>query len=132
MPGPGAALPSAPVFAAEPIYNSLPGVPALQPPLSPNLNPGLPPMPIPASGAAQPSAPVFAIEPMLGQAQSSPAPSFVQPQGGKTGSAASDLVPPVSDAIGTAAGRRRAVRRPRRVAFRATPTWPRCPSRWAA
>ncbi|MBC7833433.1 MAG: segregation protein B, partial [Hyphomicrobium sp.] len=53
MPGPGAALPSAPVFAAEPIYNSLPGVPALQPPLSPNLNPGLPPMPIPASGAPQ-------------------------------------------------------------------------------
>ena len=61
VPGPGAALPSAPVFAAEPMYNSLPGVPALQPPLSPNLNPGLPPMPIPASGAAQPSAPVFAI-----------------------------------------------------------------------
>ena len=57
FPGPGAALPSAPVFAAEPIYNSLPGTPALQPPLSPNLNPGLPPMPIPASGAAQPSAP---------------------------------------------------------------------------
>ena len=54
IPGPGAALPSAPVFAAEPIYNSLPGVPALQPPLSPNLNPGLPPMPIPASGAAHP------------------------------------------------------------------------------
>ncbi len=26
VPGPGAALPSAPVFAAEPIYNSLPGV----------------------------------------------------------------------------------------------------------
>ena len=69
VPGPGAALPSAPVFAAEPIYNSLPGVPALQPPLSPNLNPGLPPMPIPASGAAQPSAPVFAIEPMVGLAQ---------------------------------------------------------------
>ena len=63
FPGPGAALPSAPVFAAEPIYNSLPGAPALQPPLSPNLNPGLPPMPIPASGAAQPSAPVFSVEP---------------------------------------------------------------------
>ena len=94
VPGPGAALPSAPVFAAEPMYNSLPGVPALQPPLSPNLNPGLPPMPIPASGAAQPSAPVFAIEPMLGHAQSSPAPSFIQPQGGKSGSAA-PLVPPV-------------------------------------
>ena len=29
VPGPGAALPSAPVFAAEPMYNSLPGVPAL-------------------------------------------------------------------------------------------------------
>jgi len=94
MPGPGAALPSAPVFAAEPIYNSLPGVPALQPPLSPNLNPGLPPMPIPASGAAQPSAPVFAIEPLLEQAQSSPSPSFIQPQGGK-GSPAAPLVPPV-------------------------------------
>lgn len=49
MPGPGAALRSAPVFAAEPIYNSLPGVPALQLPLSPNLNPGLPPFPFPSS-----------------------------------------------------------------------------------
>jgi cysteine desulfurase / selenocysteine lyase len=94
FPGPGAALPSAPVFSAEPIYNSLPGTPALQPPLSPNLNPGLPPMPIPASGAAQPSAPVFSIEPMLGQAQSSPAPSFIQPQGGK-GASAGPIVPPV-------------------------------------
>ena len=56
-PGPERALPSAPVFAGEPIYNSLPGVPALQLPLSPNLNPGLPPFPFPASGAAQPSAP---------------------------------------------------------------------------
>jgi cysteine desulfurase/selenocysteine lyase len=94
MPGPGAALPSAPVFAAEPIYNSLPGVPALQPSLSPNLNPGLPPMPIPASGAAQPSAPVFAVEPLLGQAQSSPSPSFIQPQGGK-GAAGAPIVPPL-------------------------------------
>ena len=109
IPGPGAALPSAPVFAAEPIYNSLPGVPALQPPLSPNLNPGLPPMPIPASGAAQPSAPVFAIEPMLGHAQSSPTPSAIQPQGGKTGSAAPLVRPvPMPSAaplpVGTAAG----------------------------
>src|SRR5215831_14782057 len=60
VPGPGAALPSARVFAAEPLYNSLPGVPALQLPLSPNLNPGLPPFPFPSSGAAQPSAQVFA------------------------------------------------------------------------
>ena len=93
VPGPGAALPSAPVFAAEPIYRSIPGLPAIEPPLSPNLNPGLPPMPIPASGAAQPSAPVFAIEPMLGHVQSSPTPSAIQPQGGKSGNAA-PLVPP--------------------------------------
>ena len=30
IPGPGAALPSAPVFAAEPMYRSLPGLPALR------------------------------------------------------------------------------------------------------
>ena len=83
MPGPGAALPSAPVFAAEPIYNSLPGVPALQLPLSPNLNPGLPPFPFPASGAAQPSAPVFAVEPLIAQATSAPTPGAVAPLGEK-------------------------------------------------
>ncbi len=114
FPGPGAALPSAPVFSAEPIYNSLPGTPALQPPLSPNLNPGLPPMPIPASGAAQPSAPVFSIEPMLGQAQSSPLPSFIQPQGGKNASrrparaaGADTVVPDASQrrAVGTRTAR---------------------------
>jgi cysteine desulfurase/selenocysteine lyase len=94
VPGPGAALPSAPVFAAEPMYNSVPGVPALQLPLSPNLNPGLPPMPIPASGAAQPSAPVFAGEPMLVQAQSAPTPGFAPQQGGKP-EPAMTLMPPV-------------------------------------
>ena len=83
MPGPGAALPSAPVFAAEPIYNSLPGVPALQLPLSPNLNPGLPPFPFPASGAAQPSAPVFAVEPLIAQATTAPTPGAVAPLGDK-------------------------------------------------
>ncbi len=83
MPGPGAALPSAPVFAAEPIYNSLPGVPALQLPLSPNLNPGLPPFPFPASGAAQPSAPVFAVEPLIAQATTAPTPGAVAPLGEK-------------------------------------------------
>jgi cysteine desulfurase / selenocysteine lyase len=66
-------LPSAPVFAAEPLYNSLPGVPALQLPLSPNLNPGLPPFPFPSSGAAQPSAQVFAVEPLIAQASNGPA-----------------------------------------------------------
>jgi cysteine desulfurase/selenocysteine lyase len=92
IPGPGAALPSAPVFAAEPLYRSIPGLPAVELPLSPNLNPGLPPMPIPASGAAQPSAPIFAVEPMLGQAQTAPAPAIAQPQGGK-GTPATPLVP---------------------------------------
>ncbi len=81
MPGPGAALPSAPVFAGEPMYNSLPGVPALQLPLSPNLNPGLPPFPFPASGAAQPSAPVFAVEPLLAQGTSAPTPGTISPAG---------------------------------------------------
>ncbi len=84
MPGPGAALPSAPVFAAEPIYNSLPGVPALQLPLSPNLNPGLPPFPFPSSGAAQPSAPVFAVEPLIAQATSAPTPAAVPASGDKS------------------------------------------------
>jgi cysteine desulfurase/selenocysteine lyase len=87
IPGPGAALPSAPVFVAEPLYNSLPGVPALQVPLSPNLNPGLPPFPFPASGAAQPSAPVFAVEPLIAQATSTPAPAIAEPVAGKSGAA---------------------------------------------
>lgn len=79
-PGPGAALPSAPVFATEPLYNSIPGTPALQLPLTPNHNPGLPAIPLPASGAAQPSARIFAVEPFTEQPLSSGvaggAPSF--------------------------------------------------------
>jgi cysteine desulfurase/selenocysteine lyase len=97
IPGPGAALPSAPVFAAEPMYRSIPGLPAIEPPLSPNLNPGLPPMPIPSSGAAQPSAPVFALEPMLAQTQSPSAPGIGQPQGDK-GAPAMMLAPQVASA----------------------------------
>ena len=93
LPGPGAALPSAQVFAAEPIYNSIPGLPAMQPPLTPNNNPGLPPMPLPASGAAQPSAPVFALEPLV--AHGTPASQGIgQPQGGK-GSQGAPVVPSV-------------------------------------
>ena len=95
VPGPGAALPSAPVFAAEPMYRSVPGLPATELPLSPNLNPGLPPMPIPASGAAQPSAPVFAVEPMLAQAQAPGVPGVAQPWGDKGGPAMS-LAPQVA------------------------------------
>jgi cysteine desulfurase / selenocysteine lyase len=88
LPGPGAALPSAPVFAVEPIYNSLPGVPALQLPLSPNLNPGLPPFPFPASGAAQPSAPVFAVEPLIAQGTNTPTPGTIRPDKFTQGAAA--------------------------------------------
>jgi cysteine desulfurase/selenocysteine lyase len=98
IPGPGAALPSAPVFAAEPMYRSIPGLPAVELPLSPNLNPGLPPMPIPASGAAQPSAPVFAIEPLMTQVQNPPAPSMVQPQGGKAAPGAIQAPPVLTPA----------------------------------
>jgi len=67
FPGPGAALPSAHVFAAEPLYSSIPGAPALQPPLLPNHNPGLPALPLPTSGAAQPAAQIFAVEPLTEQ-----------------------------------------------------------------
>jgi cysteine desulfurase / selenocysteine lyase len=101
MPGPGAALPSAPVFAAEPMYNSLPGVPALQLPLSPNLNPGLPPFPFPASGAAQPSAPVFAVEPLIAQATSAPTPAAVPASGHKSTQGAPAIPAPPSPAFGT-------------------------------
>ena len=132
FPGPGAALPSAPVFAAEPIYNSLPGTPALQPPLSPNLNPGLPPMPIPASGAAQPSAPVFSDR-----------------AAAWAGTVVAVAEPRLRLKAARAAAPRRWFRRcrrhrrpcrsaarhrrrPRRAAFRATPTSPCFPIRWAA
>lgn len=60
---PGAALPSAPVFAAESLYSSIPGTPAATPPLTPNNNPGLNAVPFPTAGAALPSAPIFAFDP---------------------------------------------------------------------
>lgn len=83
-PGPGAALPSAHVFASEPAYNSVPGTPTLHPPLTPNQNPGRPALPIPESGAAQPSAHVFAAEPASRnpqQIQSAPALASGSPTG---------------------------------------------------
>jgi len=60
---PGAALPSAPLFAAEPIYSSIPGAPAATPPLKPNHNPGSSAFPFPTAGAAAPSAPIYAADP---------------------------------------------------------------------
>jgi len=65
VPAPGAALPSAPVFAVEPVYTSIPGVPSAGVPLKPNNNPGMPTLPLPGMGAAQPSAPGLAAEPRL-------------------------------------------------------------------
>jgi cysteine desulfurase/selenocysteine lyase len=65
---PGAALPSAPLFAAEPIYSSIPGTPAATPPLTPNHNPGSSALPFPTAGAALPSAPIYAADPQSASA----------------------------------------------------------------
>jgi cysteine desulfurase / selenocysteine lyase len=65
---PGAALPSAPLFAAEPIYSSIPGAPAATPPLTPNHNPGSTALPFPTAGAARPSAPIYAADPQRASA----------------------------------------------------------------
>jgi cysteine desulfurase / selenocysteine lyase len=65
LPGPGAALPSAPVFSVEPAYASIPGAPSASVPLTPNNNPGMPAAPLPGVGAAQPSAQAFAAESRL-------------------------------------------------------------------
>ncbi len=56
---PGAALPSAPLFSAEPIYSSIPGAPVATPPLTPNHNPGSSALPFPTAGAAGPSTPIY-------------------------------------------------------------------------
>jgi cysteine desulfurase/selenocysteine lyase len=65
---PGAALPSAPLFSAEPLYSSIPGVPAATPPLTPNHNPGSSVLPFPTAGAAAPSAPIYAADPQRASA----------------------------------------------------------------
>ncbi|QDL96348.1 SufS family cysteine desulfurase [Rhodopseudomonas palustris] len=64
VPEPGAALGSAPLFAAEPLHNAIPGTPALSPSYKPNHNPGAA-SPTPTVGAARPSAPIFALDPNL-------------------------------------------------------------------
>jgi len=74
---PGAALPSAPVFAAEPLYSSIPGTPAANPPLTPNQNPGSSAFPFPTAGAALPSAPIFAADPRYAAGTSAAAPSNI-------------------------------------------------------
>ncbi|MCG6205970.1 cysteine desulfurase [Rhodopseudomonas sp. HC1] len=71
VPAPGAALGSAPLFAAEPLLNAIPGTPPLTPSLKPNHNPGSA-SPIPTIGAARPSAPGFALDPKLAPEAASP------------------------------------------------------------
>jgi cysteine desulfurase/selenocysteine lyase len=67
-PSPGAALPSAPLFAAEPVYSSIPATPVATPPLTPNHNPGSSVLPFPTAGAAAPSAPIYAADPQRASA----------------------------------------------------------------
>ncbi|WP_031335397.1 family 2A encapsulin nanocompartment cargo protein cysteine desulfurase [Rhodopseudomonas sp. B29] len=96
VPEPGAALGSAPLFAAEPLYNAVPGTPALSPSYKPNSNPGSA-SPIPTVGAARPSAPLFALDPKLAP---SPAGASVssQPQELSVPLAALPVAPPPPDA----------------------------------
>jgi cysteine desulfurase / selenocysteine lyase len=65
---PGAALPSAPLFSAEPLYSSISGAPAATPPLTPNHNPGSSVLPLPTAGAALASAPIYAVDPQRASA----------------------------------------------------------------
>ncbi|MBR1222188.1 SufS family cysteine desulfurase [Bradyrhizobium sp. U87765 SZCCT0131] len=91
-PAPGAALPSASLFAVEPAYGSIPGVPPAPVPLTPNNNPGSSALPFPSGGAAPPSAPAFSGDrgPSLIQAAELRAPQgFSRPD-----TAASDGVVP--------------------------------------
>jgi cysteine desulfurase / selenocysteine lyase len=81
VPLPGASLPSAPVFAVDPIVASIPGTPSSVPPVSSNLTPGA--AGVPGPGASLPSAPVEAYEPLNTASASAPAAGAAQPSGEK-------------------------------------------------
>ena len=132
VPGPGAALPSAPVFAAEPMYNSLPGVPALR-----------------AAAVAEPqSRPAAHADPGLGRGTAVGAGVRHRADAGSRAIFAGAELRSSRKAARPAALHLwcRRVRRhrhrcrwaappprlPRRVVSRVTPTWPRCPTHWAA
>jgi cysteine desulfurase/selenocysteine lyase len=87
---PGAALPSAPLFAAEPTYSSIPGAPVATPPLTPNHNPGSSALPFPTAGAAAPSAPIYAADPH----RTSPTPGSLTPHADAPLSLSVPSVPP--------------------------------------
>jgi len=93
VPEPGAAVGSAPLFAAEPLHNAIPGTPPLTPSYKPNHNPGAA-SPIPTVGAARPSAPIFALDPRL-SAQPAAAPATATPSGLTLPLATTPSAPPV-------------------------------------
>jgi cysteine desulfurase / selenocysteine lyase len=80
-PGAGASLPSAQVFAHEPVIASVPGAPSAAPPVSPDLTPSAAGVPTP--GASVPASPVHAYEPLAAASESGPAAVAAQPSGEK-------------------------------------------------
>jgi cysteine desulfurase/selenocysteine lyase len=96
-PGP-ASLPSAPVFAHEPVIASVPGAPGAAPPVSPSLTPGA--AGVPAPGASVPASPVYAYEPLAAASESAPAAAAAQPSGetGAAGAAPASPSPPLPSA----------------------------------
>jgi cysteine desulfurase / selenocysteine lyase len=91
--GPGASLPSAPVFAIDPLAAQVPGAPIAAPPASAiTLTPGA--SGVPGPGAARPSAPLHAYEPFTRQGQPTP-PQVVPPSGEKGTSGPYVPAPPV-------------------------------------
>jgi len=80
LAGPGASLPSAPVFAVDALTAQVPGIPIAAPPASPNLTPGA--SGIPGPGASGPAAHIHAFEPLTTQGQPTPA-QAVPPSGEK-------------------------------------------------
>jgi len=95
LAGPGASLPSAPVFAVDALTAQVPGIPIAAPPASPNLTPGA--SGIPGPGASGPAAHIHAFEPLTTQGQPTPA-QAVPPSGEKGASAPSVPAVPVSAA----------------------------------
>ena len=89
--GPGASLPSAPVYAVEPVIAQIPGAPVSAPPVSPNLTPGA--SGVPGPGASPPASPIHAYEPLT--TAGSPTPNQAVPPSGEKGSSGPVIVPPL-------------------------------------
>ena len=89
--GPGASLPSAPVYAVEPVIAQIPGAPVSAPPVSPNLTPGA--SGVPGPGASPPASPIHAYEPLT--TAGTPTPNQAVPPSGEKGSSGPVIVPPL-------------------------------------